>query len=76
MRVRLESRLRRDRWTKGQRGLEPVFRGPHNRSHQQKKQQTMKMILKKIRSLLHLGTGTSRVLWLQTEFSFSTRRPL
>ena len=60
----------RDRWINGQRGLEPVFRGPHD----QNIQHTMKIILQKLRSLLHRDTATSRVLWLQTEFSFSTRR--
>jgi hypothetical protein len=39
------------------------------------KKQTMKLLIEKIRSLLHRGAGTSRVFWLQTEFSFSTRRP-
>ena len=62
-------------WTKGQRGPEPVFHGLTIAVTKRNNQQTMKMILEKIRYLLHRGPGTSRVFWLQTEFSFSTRRP-
>ncbi len=61
-----------DKWTKGQRGPEPVFRGRITAIRIQN--QTMKMILEKLRSLLRSGPGTSRVFWQQTEFTFRTAR--
>lgn len=40
----------------------------------QKTQDIMKSILQNLRSIFHLGGAHSRVVWLQTEFSFSQRR--